>query len=400
MLFCPQCDEKYAEEELLLSCTCSSYLEWDSSKASFSPNDAFSGFWSYASSLPIENPEKVVSLNEQKTPLASCLLPVSEHSSRKVRAYCKLDYLLPSGSYKDRGIAVLLARLYELGLRDIVEDSSGNAGASMSMYAAAYANAHGEDKAMKCRIFVPAYTSLGKCTQIAAHGVDLVRVEGTREATTEAAMQAAFSPKDGREAYYASHNWSPYFAHGVKTYAFEIVEQLAKEGKKLDNLIVPLGQGSLVLGAHLAFSELKAAGIIDRMPKIFGVQTAACAPIVRAFEANESQVRPLSPEEKGQTLAEGIASADPLRGDMVLRAVRESGGALLAVSEESLLAALKALAKAALYVEPTSATAMAGFWALLEKGLVQEEDVNVIFFSGNGLKATSTLEGLFFDSSA
>jgi len=254
-------------------------------------------------------------------------------------------------------------------LTEILEDSSGNAGASVAAYSAR-AN-------IKARVLIPAYTSAGKAIQIALYGARLTKIEGTREDTLAAAHEAA------KTLFYASHNWSPYFVHGVKTLAFELWEQLGFRAP--DAVVVPAGNGSLVLGCHLGFKELLNAGMIDRVPRIIAVQVAQCAPLARAWQQWMNDPVPVN---KGVTMAEGIAAATPNRGRALLAAVRETNGLFVTVEEDEILAALKGMAATGLYIEPTSAVGPAGLIKLRAQGELDPAETVVVELTGTGLKAT------------
>jgi threonine synthase len=253
-----------------------------------------------------------------------------------------------------------------MGIHDVVEDSSGNAAASLAAYCAR-AGIH-------ARIFVPSYASPAKLAQIAIYGAELVAVEGSREQTALAAQEAA------RETYYASHNYSPFFVEGTKTVAYEIWESL--QGKAPDNMLFPLGNGSLLMGAYLGFSDLREAGLIKRLPRLFAVQARACAPFYEAFRKGWEDTQAVA---AGETEAEGIRIAAPVRGSMVLRVVRETGGAVVVVDEPEIHEAQHLLAQQGLYVEPTSATA-AGALRKMDK-MIRKGDVTVVPLTGSGLKS-------------
>jgi threonine synthase len=189
-----------------------------------------------------------------------------------------------------------------------------------------------------------------------------------------------------REIFYASHNWQPFFAEGTKTLAYELWEQLGF--KAPDNVIVPLGYGSNVAGCAIGFGELLRNGEIKKMPRIFGVQAANCAPYFNAYAAG---VNHLVPTTVTPTIAEGIASSKPTRVAEALNAVRDSGGSVVAVSEEEIVDALGALAKKGLYVEPTSAAAGAGLTQLLASGAVKASESTVLVLTGTGLKASEKI---------
>lgn len=369
MLYCEECGQRVEEESLPWRCACGGPLSCDPAPFHFAPDAAYKGLWRYAASLPVTDPANAVTLGEGMTPLARC---VWAFGAGKADILCKFDALNPTGSYKDRGISVQISRLRELGLARLIEDSSGNAGAAMAAYSAA--------AGIACEIFVPESTSEGKCAQIAAYGAVLRRIPGTREATTAAAEEGA------KSTYYASHNWNPYFPEGIKTYAFEVFEQLG--GAMPDSVIVPAGQGSLIAGAWKGFAEVAKASGGGKLPRIFGIQSENCAALYEAWKAGDSTPRII---DKKPTIAEGIASAVPVRGKAALRAVRESGGAFAAVEEKEIWAAFEQLAAGGFYVEPTSAAAMAGATRLLKDGIISAGETTVVLLSGSGLKATDKI---------
>lgn len=368
MLKCRVCDRTYRDDCSLWRCHCGGYLTYlrerpvEISKESV--KDGPLSMWRYRSVMPVETTE-VISMGEGLTPLVTADVGTGD-------VLLKLDYLCPTGSYKDRGISVLTTKLRENGITSLIEDSSGNAGASMASYCAR--------GGLKCRIFVPNYTSAGKCVQIESAGAELVKVPGTREDTSVAAMDEASS------TFYGSHNWSPWFVEGVKTFAYEIWEQMGWSVP--DNLVVPLGQGSLVLGAYRAFSELFEAGLIGCIPRIHGVQAENCAPIAKAYEKGMDHPVGI---DKVDTVAEGISSSQPLRGEEVLEAIKGSRGSVVAVDEHSVVEGLFRLSSEGVYVEPTSAVVVPGVSKLVESGAISRGDTTVVFLSGSGLKATDKI---------
>ena len=269
-------------------------------------------------------------------------------------------------------MTVMASYLKHRGVDHVLEDSSGNAGASLSAYAAA--------AGMRCRILVPETASYPKIAQIAACGADVVTIRGSRQDVADAAMEMS------REIFYASHNWQPFFVEGTKTLAYELWEQLGY--REPDNVVVPLGYGSNVLGCERGFAELLRNGEISRMPRIFGVQAANCAPYGAAYQSGGEA---LVPTAITPTIAEGIASSKPTRVADVLRAVRSSGGSIVAVSEEEIVTALGTLARMGFYVEPTSAAAAAGLSLLIEKGAIGLAETTVLVLTGTGLKASERI---------
>ncbi len=304
--------------------------------------------------------EPSVSLGEGWTPLVS-----QEFDGRLVHWKC--DFLNPSGSFKDRGVAAMTNYLLARGVNSVTEDSSGNGGASLATYAAA--------ARMLCRIYVPAETSLSKIAQIAATGSAVEHVSGSRAAVTEAAMQ------DPTSAYYASHNWHPMFAEGMKSIGFEIWEQLSFQAPEM--IVMPVGGGSNVIGCYRAFRELHTSGLIGHMPKIIGVQSQACDPLARAMAAGSTEPLAVTP---ATTVAEGISLSNPVRGRETLAAVRATEGAIISVPESEIRAAHSDLARHGFYVEPTSATAAAGLKALASMAQHTSAQTIVVILTGSGLK--------------
>jgi threonine synthase len=320
------------------------------------------GLWRYTEALGLEDSANSITLGEGITPLVRGELS-------RIPVLFKLDYLCPTGSFKDRGSAVMISKLREWGVREIVEDSSGNAGAAVAAYAAA--------AGIRANIFIPQHAAAGKAAQIATYGANLVRIPGTREDTSLAALEAA------RRSYYASHNWNPYFVIGLETLAFEITEQLG--WKAPDWLIAPVGGGGLILGLHAGFAKLLGAGLIRKLPRLVGVQAEQCAPVFHAWAANLPEVVPV---KKGETAAEGISIAQPIKGRDILKAVRASDGLMRTVSESAIWDMLEIMGRKGIYIEPTSAAAPAAAAGLAAEGLLQPNETTVIELTGIGLKAT------------
>ena len=319
--------------------------------------------WRYREAIPIHNDASILSMNEGFTPL-------EEIEFNGGGVLIKIDYLFPTGSYKDRGATVLISKMKEWGVQKVVEDSSGNAGSAIAAYCA--------KAGIGCDIYVPQYTSPGKLIQIQAYGATLKRVEGSREKTAEKAMEAA------SKIPYASHCWNPFFLHGTKTFAFEVWEQM--DWRAPDTLVLPIGHGTLFLGAYIGFKELKTAGMIKRIPKMVGIQSASCAPLYQAFKKGWRETRPI---EKVETIAEGIAIADPVRGRQILEAIRETGGEVLAVTEKEIKVALKEMGRKGHFIEPTSSATIAGLKKYLRKKRQNETVVSTL--TGMGLKSAGKM---------
>ena len=320
--------------------------------------------WRYAAAIGVDD-ARAVTLGEGWTPLIA-----GEWAGAGTQF--KLEFAMPTGSFKDRGMTVLVSYLKGRGVERVLEDSSGNAGASLSAYAAA--------AGLSCRILVPETASYPKISQIAACGADVLTIGGSRQDVAEAALRMS------REIFYASHNWVPFFTEGTKTLAYELWEQLGFRAP--DNVVTPLGYGSNVLGCLRGFEELVRVGEIARVPRIFGIQAENCAPYYAAYRAGADH---LVPTEVKPTIAEGIASSKPTRVHEVLGGVRASGGAIVAVSEGEIVDALRALARKGYYVEPTSAAGAAGLTQLVASGLVNRGETTVLVLTGSGLKASERI---------
>jgi len=360
-LICRDCGAVHAVNSLVWRCTCGGVLDIRSGPESSGPvvQPSRDSLWRYESALPVDFDERI-SLGEGMSPL------VRSRSMQGVRF--KLDFLMPTLSFKDRGAVVLAVLAARLDVRSALTDSSGNAGTAV----AAYFSRAG----IPCRVYVPETTSVAKLAQMRAHSAEVVRVAGTRADTAAAARVAATEPG----SFYASHIYHPYFLHGVKTYGYEIWEQC---GRRLpDTVVVPVGNGTLAIGCHLAFRELVGRGLADRMPTLVAVQAAACAPVADAYRAGAGVVT--ADLAAQPTIAEGIAIADPPRGAQILSAVRDTGGSVVTVTEDEIAAARAELAAEGLYVEPTSAVC----WAAIrrpESG-ISSDDV-IVPLCGAGVKA-------------
>ena len=281
----------------------------------------------------------------------------------RLRLELKLEFLSPTGSFKDRGAAMLVSAAWSGGATAFVEDSSGNAGAALAAYAAA--------ARMSAEIFVPADAPQVKQAQIAAVGGNIHAVEGDREAVAAAAERYARE----RGIPYLSHNRSPYFSEGMKSAA----EEIAEHGLP-DAIVLPVGNGSLLIGLHRGFQELVQLGRIERMPRLYAIQAMNVSPLAAAFRNHE-------PRDAQPTIADGIAVSKPPRLAQMLEALRESGGAAGVVSELEIESARETIARRGLYVEPTSAVPLAALRRLLERGMLAEDERVLVPLTGSGLKS-------------
>jgi threonine synthase len=322
------------------------------------------GVWRYRDWLP---PVEPVSLGEPTTPLLT--LPWSTG-----QATFKLEPSQPTGSFKDRASAALVGWLRTQRVGRIAEDSSGNAGASVAAYSAR--------AGIACDIYVPASASPGKLTQIAAYGARVIPIAGIRQNAADAAAHAT-----DNGILYATHLWNPLCLAGTATWAFELWEQTG--GQLPDAVLFPLGAGTLLLGVARAFEAMLRAGLIDREPRIFGIQSSACAPVALASIGGAPD--PIVVQPQTGSAAEGIQLARPPRGREILRRTRETNGGVIAVDDAELWDALRRLAGLGIYVEPTSAVAPAGLDLLRARGRQGPDESVVIALTGSGLKATDPI---------
>jgi threonine synthase len=216
-----------------------------------------------------------------------------------------------------------------------------------------------------------------------AYGAEVELIPGTRQDTADEAVRQAGA------IFYASHNWQPFFLQGTKTLAYEIWEDLGF--KAPDNILIPTGAGSNILGCDIGFGELLRRGEIEGLPRLFAVQPENCAPIHASLVAGADDLVPVATRP---TIAEGTAIAKPVRMREVLAAIRRSGGGAVAVTEEEIVRALMELAAMGLYAEPTSATAAAAFSRLLAEDRIGAQETTVVVLTGGGLKATQRIGAL------
>jgi threonine synthase len=308
-----------------------------------------------------------LTLGEGSTPIVRLDRWAAHHGLGEV--FAKLEHLQPTGSFKDRGTATLVARAVALGARRLVEDSSGNAGASIAAYAAR--------AGLACTVYAPASAPPAKLGQVLASGAQLRQIEGSREDVAAAAIH----DRAGR-AYYAGHNTNPYFLHGMRSFADEVVNWFAADPP--EHLLMPVGGGSLYAGAWLGFRAAREAGRIRRLPALHLVQAAACAPLVAAAAQGAEDAVPV---ERRPTVAGGITIEHPARGPLLLRALSESGGSAVAVEEAAILPVRRELSTLeGLDVEPTSAVAFAGLLELHRRGVIGPAARTLVAVTGAGWK--------------
>lgn len=320
--------------------------------------------WRYRASLPVAIADPIT-MGEGCTPLV-------QRPWGDLRPFFKLEWFNPTGSFKDRGSAVMLSFLRQIGVDAVLEDSSGNGGSSIAGFGAA--------GGLRVKILAPASTSPAKIAQVRAYGAEVQLVEGPREESEAEAI------RQSGQTFYASHNWHPFFLEGTKSLAYELWEDLGFRAP--DNIVIPVGAGSSLLGCAFGFRELMKAGQIAKLPRLFVAQPLNCSPIDASFRAGLDT--PVA-REVHKTIAEGTAIKNPLRLREIIAAVRESGGGTIALTEADIVDGLRRLARQGLFAEPTCASAAAALDRLSGDGTIKADEETVVIVTGTGLKTASAV---------
>jgi len=326
--------------------------------------------WRYAPVLPVGEQRNIVSLGERVTPLIPLRTMFSNFSAGKV--LMKDEGLLPTGSFKARGLAMAISRAKELGISSICLPSAGNAGGA----AAAYASRAG----MHSWIYMPKDTPEINIEECIAYGAHITLVQGN---ISDAAKAMNEERKKHPEWFDVSTLKEPYRLEGKKTMAYELAEQL---GWKLPDWIVyPTGGGTGLIGMWKGFEEMEELGWIGReRPKMVSVQAAGCAPIARAFVAHRGDSEFW---EHAETIASGLRVPKAFADHLILTAIYASGGVALSVSDEEIRAAVSEIAKKeGLFISPEGAATVAALAHLAEERLTKETDLVVLFNTATGLK--------------
>lgn len=333
----------------------------------------------YSPLLPLEDPEKMISLGEGGTNL----IPLQRISGFvHINVFLKNETTNPTGSFKDRPIAVAVSRAQEEAIKTIVIASSGNAATS----AAAYSARGG----FGCIVVIPSTTPMMKVSQAQAYGAFVVRVNGSYSDCYKLAEEVA--EKYGY-ANVTTTYLNPYNLEGDKTISYELFTQLGYQVP--DWIIVPVGAGPLVTGIYKGFQELRYLGFTNQMPRMVAVQSKKCAPIVTSYEKGEKSVDAWT----GPINTVASALADPLRGysrdgSYTLNTILSSSGRAIAVDDIDILNAVASLASnEGLFVEPSAATPLAALHYLSKEGHVKVGDTVVLMLTGHGLKDSQSLHG-------
>ncbi|MDL2257822.1 threonine synthase [Eubacteriales bacterium OttesenSCG-928-K08] len=361
MLTCPDCGEKGILDINFDYETIKKQLNRDTLAA-----DPTNSLWRYRALLPVEGKDWERFLRVGWSPLYR-----SNRLERELNVkalYIKDDGINPTGSLKDRASAVAVMRAKELGFETIACSSTGNAASSVAGNAARMG--------LKTVIFVPSRAPKGKVAQLLIFGANVISVEGDYRQTFELSRAAI----DKWGFYNRNAGINPIMIEGKKTVSLEIAEQMMF--RPSDWVAVSVGDGCTVGGVYNGFNDLVKLGLIERVPKILGVQSTGCCPFVDAGNAN----RPLSPAEEN-TIADSIAVGVPRNPEKALRAVRESGGRWIAVSDEDILDAMRVLGRTeGVFGEPAGVTATAGVRAAVSAGIISPDESVTVISTGSGLK--------------
>jgi len=349
-LSCPDCGETYADR---WRCTCGAPLSFASTPRPDGPApdvssfDSRRGLWAFDAFLPVG---QRVSLGEGFTPLVDT--PAWD-------ATFKLEYVSPTGSFKDRGAATVVSRAVELGVDRVIEDSSGNAGTAIATYAAR--------AGLDADVYVPASVTDGKRRAIAATGARVREVSGDREAVATACRDAVTAG----EGWYASHAWNPAFFAGTATFGIELAAQ--RNWSVPDAVVLPLGHGTLLLGAYRGFRALVEAGWTDELPRLLAVQASGYAPVADDRDGGTTG---------RNDLADGIQVREPVRRGAIDAALDTTDGDAIALSEAVVETALADLRNAGFVVEPTAAVGLAGLRAYRDRGILAPDADVVVPLTG------------------
>jgi threonine synthase len=331
--------------------------------------------WRYREMMPLFDGEQPVTLGEGFTPLVH-----AERLGARLgmgRLYIKDESLNPTNSFKARGQSAAITRARGLGVATVAVPSAGNAGNAMAAYAAR--------AGLRAEVFLPKDVKPPFARECVLYGANVTLVDGL---ITDAARLAA--EKGGPLGWYdVSTLKEPYRIEGKKTMAYELAEQL--EWQYPDWIIYPTGGGTGMVGMWKAFDELEAIGWVrpQPRPRMVSVQAAGCAPMVRAFEERTARAKTW---QNAATIADGLRVPRAIGDFLILRAVRQSGGTAVAVSDAAMVDAMISIGSTeGVSAAPEGGAALAALNVLLERGVIQRDHSVVMFNTGGALKYLDVL---------
>jgi threonine synthase len=325
--------------------------------------------WRYRELLPISPETRIVSLGEGGTGLHR-----SEHLAEDLKVNTlsvKFEGENPTGSFKDRGMTVSISKAVEVHAKMVACASTGNTSASLAAYAAR--------AGLRCIVLVPAdKIAQGKLAQAIAHGAMILEIEGN----FDDALRAVIELTERNRSIALLNSVNPFRIEGQKTLAFEVCDQM--NFKPPDVLIVPVGNAGNISSIWKGFDELRRLGVIDKTPRLVGIQAEGASPIASAYKLKSATIQPVKNPE---TIATAIRIGAPASWKKALRAIAESGGAMETASDAEILQAQKELARReGIFVEPAGASSIAGLRKLLEQGSIEKDEEVVCVATGHGLK--------------
>ena len=378
---CINCGKKFAINEIVYFCTkCGDLLEitydYNVIKKAISKSNWQNvplSVWRYRDFMPVQDFSKIVSLNEGGTGF---------HSSKRLskilgitQLYIKNEGENPTGSFKDRGMTVGVTKAVELGIKSVICASTGNTSASLAAYAAR--------AGLKCAVLIPAgKIAYGKLSQAMIYGAKVIQVRGNFDESLEIVLKLSEKYRE----IYLLNSINPFRIEGQKSLGFEICDQLNQ--KMPDRIVVPVGNAGNISAIWKGLKEFYRLGFLNELPKMTGIQAEGSAPIVHAIKNGSDKVIPVTSPE---TVATAIRIGAPVSWKKALRAIRESKGTAEMVTDEEILNAQKLLAQTeGLFVEPASASSIAGLKKLIEQGEVDRDEHVVCVTTGHGLKDPDT----------
>jgi len=381
-IVCPRCDNRFPLSYVLNLCTCGSPLlvSYDLKKAAAALGKAdlqrrAPSLWRYRELLPLQDDANLVTLGEGCTPLLEAKTLAREFGVK--RLWIKDEAQNPTGSFKDRGLAVAISRAKELGIKKVAIPSAGNAGGSLAAYAArARIEAH---------VFMPRDTPIANQVEVQQYGAVLTLVDGLINDCGKIIAER----KTAEGWFDISTLKEPYRVEGKKTMGYEIAEQLNWSLPEV--IIYPTGGGTGLIGMWKAFNELEGLGWIgNERPRMVSVQAKGCAPIVRAFDAGKEIAEPW---ENAATVASGLRVPQAVADFLMLRVLRESNGTALSVSDDEMLAEIPHVGKAeGIFFCPEGAACVAAIRRLMQNGWIKSTDEVVIFNTASGLKYLDVIQ--------
>ncbi|MEM0312940.1 MAG: threonine synthase [Candidatus Bathyarchaeia archaeon] len=378
---CISCGRKYPVNEIVYTCKCGDILEiryeYDLLRDKLKKSSWKSlplSVWRYRDFMPIDDPSKIISLNEGGTGLYLCRKLGNVLGIKNL--YVKNEGENPTGSFKDRGMTVGVSKAVELGVKIVACASTGNTSASLAAYAA--------KAGLSCMILIPSGgIAYGKLAQAMIYGAKVVQIRGN----FDQALRMVIKLSEEHKEIYLLNSINPFRLEGQKTIAYEICDQL--NGRVPDRVIVPVGNAGNISAIWKGFAEFYKLDMINGLPKMTGIQAEGAAPIAMAVKKGKDFIMPI---EKPETIASAIRIGSPVSWKKALRAIKDSGGTAETVTDQEILEAQKMLARhEGIFVEPASASSIAGLKKLLSYGEISQDEVVVCVTTGHGLKDPDTV---------